>query len=140
MSLKNQTAIVTGGAQGIGLAIAKRLAQDGAAVAVADINQRAAEDAAQIITSLGHRASAIVMNVGDAASVDAAVAQVAAELGAPTILVNNAGIYPRGAAERFAVAQWEATLAVNLSGAFFAARSVFPHMSRAQWGRIINMS
>ena len=140
MLLQNQTAIVTGGAQGIGLAIAKRLAQDGAAVAVADINQRAAEDAAQIITSLGRRACAIVMNVGDAASVDAAVAQVAAELGPPTILVNNAGIYPRGAADRFETVQWEATLAVNLSGAFFAARSVFPHMSRAQWGRIINMS
>lgn len=140
MSLQDRTAIVTGGAQGIGLAIAMRLARDGAAVAVADINLRAAEQAAQAIAALGRRALPIVMNVGDAASVDAAVAQVAAQLGPPTVLVNNAGIYPRGAVDALAAAQWEAAMAVNLSGAFFTARSVFPHMSAARWGRIINMS
>ena len=140
MSIQNRTAIVTGGAQGIGLAIAMRLARDGASVAVADINQRAADDAARVISSLGPGAAAVALNVGDAASVAAAVVQVAERLGPPTILVNNAGIYPRGTADQLPVAQWEAALAVNLSGAFLVARSVFPYMVAARWGRIINMS
>ena len=140
MSIQDRVAIVTGGAQGIGLAIAKRLAQDGAAVAVADINQGAADEAARAITAQGLRASAIVLNVRDPGSIAVAVAQVAQHLGPPTILINNAGIYPRGPAATLEPAQWEATLGVNLSGVFFAARSVLPYMLAAGWGRIVNMS
>lgn len=140
MTLADRTAIVTGGAQGIGLAIAQRLARDGAAVAVADINQQAAEEAARVITSGGGRALAVVMNVAQEQSISAAVARVRESLGAPTILVNNAGIYPRAPADRLEIARWEATMAVNLSGAFLASRAVFPHMVVVGWGRIINMS
>ncbi len=140
MKLLSRIAIVTGGAQGIGLAIAARLAEDGAAVGIADLNAQAAAEAAMLIVSRGGRAEPIPMNVGDTQSIATAVQTVVERLGPPTILVNNAGIYPRAPTLALAPQQWDATLAVNLSGAFFAARAVLPYMSAAKWGRIINMS
>jgi 3-oxoacyl-[acyl-carrier protein] reductase len=140
MTIRRQTAIVSGSAQGIGLAIAMRLSQDGAAIGVADINQSAADQAVGAIVSAGGRALAVAMDAGDNASVATAVQRVAELLGPPTILINNAGIYPRGPIMQLDIDQWQSTLAVNLSGAFFAARAVFPYMVAAKWGRIVNMS
>lgn len=140
MTLRGRTAIVTGAAQGIGRAIAARLAADGAAVAIADINQAAAEQAANELHAAGARVTAIVMDVGDASSIAAATRATERVLGAPTILINNAGLFPQVAALKMSAAQWQSTLAVNLSGAFLVSRAVLPYMTVGKWGRIVNMS
>lgn len=135
-----RTAIVTGAAQGIGRAIATRLAADGAAVAIADINQAAAEQAANELRDAGARVTAIVMDVGDTVSIAAATSATQRLLGPPTILINNAGLFPQVAALKMSAAQWQSTLAVNLSGAFLVSLAVLPCMTAAKWGRIVNMS
>jgi 3-oxoacyl-[acyl-carrier protein] reductase len=140
MSLEDRVAIVTGGAQGIGLAIALRLARDGAAVAIGDINEAAAAKAAAAVTAGGGRALAAPMDIADATAVEAAVGRVANDLGPPTILVNNAGVLSSENTMNLPVKGWNSILAINLSGAFFASRAVVPHMVSAKWGRIINIS
>lgn len=140
MTLDGRIAIVTGAAQGIGRATAARLAADGAAVAIADINQAAAEQAADELRASGARATAIGVDVGDPSSIAAVASATQRVLGPPTILINNAGIFPRIAALKMSATEWQSTLAVNLSGAFLASRAVLPYMTVAKWGRIVNMS
>src|SRR3954449_12843375 len=88
----SRVAIVTGGARGIGAATAKRLAEDGFAVAVLDLNEADAKNTVQAIEAAGGRALAVGADVSDAEQVQAAVDRIAAELGAPTVLINNAGV------------------------------------------------
>ncbi|MCP2266655.1 3-oxoacyl-ACP reductase FabG [Promicromonospora thailandica] len=135
-----RTAIVTGGARGIGAATARRLAQDGFAVAVLDLQEDHAARTAQAIVADGGRALAVGVDVASEESVAAAVARVAEELGAPTVLVNNAGILRDNLLFRMSVDEWDAVLGVHLRGAFLMTRAVQAHMVEAGYGRIVNLS
>lgn len=135
-----RVAIVTGGGQGIGLAIARRLASDGAAVAIGDLNAETAEAAAATLRSEGARAMGAALDVGDANACTAFAALVAEALGSVSILVNNAGIYPRGRVEEIGLDAYDAALRINLMGPIVLARAVLPGMVAQSWGRIVNIS
>jgi len=133
-------AIVTGAARGIGAATAKRLATDGHAVAVLDLDEAAATATADAITAAGGLAVAIVADISDARSVQAAVDRVVAELGAPRILVNNAGVLRDNLLFKMTEDDWDTVMSVHLRGAFLMTRAVQAHMVDAGWGRIVNLS
>ena len=135
-----KTAIVTGSGRGIGAAVAKRLADDGLAVAVLDITEEAAADTAKASNDAGGKAIAVGADVSDEASVNAAVEKVAAELGAPTVLVNNAGILRDNLLFKMSVDDWDAVMGVHLRGAFLMSRACQKYMVDAGWGRIVNLS
>ncbi len=137
---ERRTAIVTGAARGIGAAVAARLASDGLAVAVLDLSEDAGADTVAAITSAGGTALAVGADVSDEASVGAAVEKVVAEVGAPTVLVNNAGILRDNLLFKMTVDDWNAVLGVHLRGAFLMSRAVQKHMVDARWGRIVNLS
>ncbi len=137
---ESRTAIVTGGARGIGAATARRLAADGHAVAVLDLLDEQAAETASDIASGGGRALGIGVDVADAEAVSAAVARVADELGPPTILVNNAGILRDNLLFKMSEDDWDSVLRVHLRGAFVVTRAVQSHMVSAGWGRIVNLS
>jgi 3-oxoacyl-[acyl-carrier protein] reductase len=133
-------AIVTGAARGIGAGIALRLAADGMAVAVLDLNEADCEGAVKEIENAGGRALAVGCDVSKADQVNAAVERIAAELGPPTVLVNNAGITRDANLFKMSDEQWDAVLNVNLKGAFLMARAVQKYMTEAKWGRVVNIS
>ncbi|MGW4499695.1 SDR family NAD(P)-dependent oxidoreductase [Micromonospora sp. NPDC004336] len=136
-----RTAIVTGAARGIGAGVATRLARDGFRVAVVDLDEADCAGTVEAITGAGGTAAAYAADVNDEAAVGAAVARIAAELGPPTVLVNNAGIGgPNAGVEETSTEQWDAVTGVSLRGAFFLTRAVVPYMIEAGWGRIVNMS
>jgi 2-hydroxycyclohexanecarboxyl-CoA dehydrogenase len=135
-----RTAIVTGGGSGIGLAIATRLAADGAAVAVLDRDGASAEQAATSLADAGATAIGVEVDVTDRPGVETAVALVAERLGAPTILVNNAGLQGFTPFLKISVDLWQRILDVNLTGTFHCCQVVLPHMLDAGWGRIVNIS
>jgi 3-oxoacyl-[acyl-carrier protein] reductase len=137
---QNRTAIVTGGARGIGAGIARRLADDGFAVAVLDMEETGAKAVAQSIAAKGGRAVGIAVNVTDTESVTAAVDRVVAELGEPTVLVNNAGVTRDNLLFRLTDDDWDTVMAVNLKGPFIMSRAVQKYMTAAKWGRIVNIS
>ncbi|MFD6138543.1 3-oxoacyl-ACP reductase FabG [Promicromonospora sp. NPDC060271] len=135
-----RTAIVTGAARGIGAATAHRLAKDGYAVAVLDLLEEQAKATAEAIVADGGRALAVGVDVADEQSVADAVARVTAELGAPTVLVNNAGILRDNLLFKMSVGDWDSVLGVHLRGAFLMTRAVQAHMVEAGFGRIVNLS
>ncbi|GAA3921564.1 3-oxoacyl-ACP reductase FabG [Microbacterium invictum] len=135
-----RTAIVTGAARGIGAATAKRLAADGFAVAVLDLDAAACADTVAAIEAAGGRAIAVGANVADGAAVASAVEKIVAELGAPTVLVNNAGIIRDNLLFKMTEDDWDAVLTVHLRGAFLMTKAVQTHMVDAGWGRIVNLS
>ncbi|HET7397880.1 MAG TPA: 3-oxoacyl-ACP reductase FabG [Intrasporangium sp.] len=135
-----RTAIVTGAARGIGAAVARRLGADGCAVAVLDLDESACAPTVDAIGSAGGRALAVAVDVADEASAQAAVERVVGELGAPTILVNNAGIIRDNLLFKMSADDWDAVMGVHLRGAFLMSRAVQQHMTDAGWGRIINLS
>ncbi|WP_460752411.1 3-oxoacyl-ACP reductase FabG [Myceligenerans cantabricum] len=138
--MTSRTAIVTGAARGIGAATAKHLAAEGYAVAVLDLLQEQAEVTAQEIVDAGGTAIAVGADVSDEAAVATAVERVASELGAPTVLVNNAGILRDNLLFKMSADDWDAVLGVHLRGAFLMTRAVQSHMVAAGYGRIVNLS
>lgn len=138
--MSSRTAIVTGGASGIGAAIARRLANDGAMVAIFDINADAAVAAAHGIERDGGKAVGIGVDVSDRQSIDAGVAEVRARLGRPAILVNNAGMSTEGPFLELTAETWNRVLAINLTGTFDCCQAVLPDMIEERWGRIVNIS
>ena len=131
---------MTGAARGIGAAIAQRLATDGLAVGVVDLVEDDCAATVEAITGAGGTALAVGADVADEDAVNAAVARIAAELGPPTVLVNNAGFGPPGNVVDLSTEQWDAVLGVNLRGPFFLARATAPHLIDAGWGRVINIA
>ncbi|WP_278237250.1 3-oxoacyl-ACP reductase FabG [Isoptericola sp. AK164] len=136
----DRVAIVTGAARGIGAATAARLAADGHAVALLDLREEAAAETAAALAADGHRAIGVGVDVADEQSVTDAVERVVAELGAPTVLVNNAGILRDNLLFKMSTDDWDAVLGVHLRGAFLMTRAVQQHMVSARWGRIVNLS
>jgi 3-oxoacyl-[acyl-carrier protein] reductase len=138
--MSQKIAIVTGAAQGIGAGIAIRLAADGMAVAVLDLNESDCAGTVKEIENAGGRALAVGADVSKTDQVNAAVERIAAELGPPTVLVNNAGIIRDANLFKMTDDQWDAVLNVNLKGAFLMARAAQKYMTDAKWGRIVNVS
>ncbi len=135
-----KVAIVTGAARGIGAGVAKRLATDGLAVAVLDLNADSCADVVKAITDAGGKAIAVGADVSNEESVAAAVAKVAQELGPPTVLINNAGIIRDNMLFKMTVDDWDAVMGVHLRGAFNMSKACQKHMVDAGWGRIVNLS
>lgn len=135
-----KVAIVTGGASGMGLACAERLAADGRSVAIWDANGAAAESAAAKIAATGATAIGQHVDVGDRATIDAALADLTERIGRPTILVNSAGITGFDSFIDIPLELWERILKVNLTGTFLCCQAVVPGMIEEGWGRIVNIS
>jgi 3-oxoacyl-[acyl-carrier protein] reductase len=135
-----RVAIVTGAARGIGAATARRLAGDGFAVAVLDLDEVACEAVAAGIRDGGGQALGLGVDVTSAEQVEAGVARVAAELGPPVVLVNNAGIIRDNLIFKMTEGDWDAVMGVHLKGAFLMTRACQAHMTAQKYGRIVNLS
>lgn len=137
---EQRVAIVTGAARGIGAATAVRLAREGRAVAVLDLDEGACAATVDEITSAGGRAIAVGCDVADTERAEAAVSRVANELGAPTVLVNNAGVLRDNLLFKMSDSDWDTVMNVHLRGAFVMSRACQKHMVDAGFGRIVNLS
>lgn len=140
MTQERRTAIVTGSARGIGAAVARKLASDGFAVAVVDLDESACVGTVDAIEAAGGSALAVGANVADEASVAAAVERVATELGTPTVLINNAGITRDNLLFKMTVEDWDSVMNVHLRGSFLMTRAAQKYMVEAKFGRIVNLS
>jgi 2-hydroxycyclohexanecarboxyl-CoA dehydrogenase len=140
MSLEGKNAVVTGGARGIGRAIATVLAARGAAVAVWDLNAQGAEQTADMIREAGGKAIAVAGDAANADAIAASAARTREELGAITILVNNAGISSYVPFTSLSEEVWDRIIGVNLKGPFLVTKEFVPSMLEAGWGRIVNIS
>lgn len=141
MQLENRSAIVTGGASGVGQAIAQRFAAEGARVAVVDINAEGAADTANSIQDAGGRALPLVADVSKPDEVDAMIEQVAAWGGSLDVIVNSAAIARVKKFVDITLAEWNELLAINLTGVFLCAQAAARQMvADGGGGRIINIS
>jgi 3-oxoacyl-[acyl-carrier protein] reductase len=140
MSEQQRVAIVTGAARGIGAGTAQRLAADGFAVAVLDLDEGSCKETVQAIEAAGGRAVAVGADVSKSDQVNAAVDRVAAELGAPSVLVNNAGLIRDNMLFKMSEEDWDTVLNVHLRGSFLMAKACQKHMVDQKYGRIINLS
>jgi 2-hydroxycyclohexanecarboxyl-CoA dehydrogenase len=140
MPSAERVAIVTGGGSGIGLAIAERLATDGHAVAVFDLDPDAATGAADKIAASGTGSLGVAADVTDRAAVAAGLERVHSELGPVTVLVNSAGLDGFDPFLTITPEKWDRIVAVNLTGTFNMCQAVLPDMLEAGWGRIVNIS
>lgn len=139
-NLEGQIALVTGGSQGIGRATALELARLGADVAVAARTVEKCESVAEEIRALGRRAIGVRCDIGVAEEIIAAVKRVQEELGAVSILVNNAAITRDGLMLRMKRDDWDSVIQTNLTGTFIMTQQVLPIMMKARRGRIINIA
>jgi 3-oxoacyl-[acyl-carrier protein] reductase len=137
MQLKDKVALVTGAGQGIGAAIARAYAREGASVAVADVNLAAAQEIAQ---GIGGQAMAVACDVSRQDQVQAAVEAIEQRFGRIDILVNNAGIIRPAMLHKLTEAQWDAVMGVHLKGSFNCLQAVAPGMMERKYGRIINVT
>ncbi|MGW5385944.1 3-oxoacyl-ACP reductase FabG [Nocardia sp. NPDC003963] len=138
--MAERIAVVSGAARGIGAAIAKRLASDGLQVGVLDLDEAACAETVAAIESAGGKAIALGADVSEEDSVNAAVERLAGELGAPTVVVNNAGVLRDNLLFKMSVDDWDTVLGVHLRGAFLLTRAAQKYMVEQKWGRIVNMS
>ena len=136
-SLKGQVAVVTGAASGVGRGIAQVLAAEGARVAIADVNERGAGDAAAALNADGHEALAIPVDVTDRARTDAMAAAVVNAFGGIDILAANAGIYPMVRLADMDDSEWDRVMGINVKGALHAIQSCLPSMLDRGAGRIV---
>ena len=140
MILDGQVAIVTGAGQGIGKAIALRLAKEGANIAIIDVNEKTANDTAKAVRRLDRQSSVSVADVSKSGQVESAINSVAAEFRRIDILVNNAGIEKRAPFLEITPDEWQQQLDVNLSGTFYCCQSGARQMAKRKYGRIVNIS
>jgi 3-oxoacyl-[acyl-carrier protein] reductase len=141
IDLSDKVAVVTGGAQGIGRAIAEALAQQGAHVVVADLQEEKAEAVAKELTAdTGRRAIAVKVDVASSDSAKAMIDRAIEEFGRVDILVNNAGTTRDNLIMRMSEADWDFILNINLKGAFNCSKAVVRPMMKQRHGRIINIS
>ena len=140
MSDEQRIAIVTGGARGIGAAVARRLAADGMAVAVLDLKEADAGGTVDAITAAGGRAIAVGADVSQPDQVAAGVDKVVAELGPPGVLVNNAGVIRDNMLFKMTDNDWDTVMGVHLRGAFLMTRATQKYMVDQRFGRIISLS
>jgi NAD(P)-dependent dehydrogenase (short-subunit alcohol dehydrogenase family) len=138
--VSGRVAVVTGGGSGIGAATSRRLASDGHAVAVFDLNGESADEVARSIEADGGSASGYAVDVTDRAAIDAALDQVRSKHGRVTILVNSAGVSPFGPFLEITEDVWNFVLLVNLTGTFNCCQAAIPDMLAEGWGRIVNIS
>jgi len=134
----DKVAVVTGAAGGIGQAFAKRLAQDGAHVVIADISPAA--ETVKLVETAGRRAIACKCDVASPDSVAALAKDVELTFGRCDILINNAGIYPLKPFDEMTFADWRHVMSINLDAAFLTTSAFIPGMKQRGWGRIVNMS
>jgi NAD(P)-dependent dehydrogenase (short-subunit alcohol dehydrogenase family) len=139
-SLAGRVALVTGGSSGIGRGIALALGQAGAAVVLVARDSRRLRDTAAELGTAGGRAAWAVADLGDQAELDRAAEQAAAAFGPPDILVNCAGVNLRPPLADLTIAQWDATIALNLTAPFLLGQRFGPAMAERSWGRIINIT
>lgn len=140
MEPSNKVAIVTGSARGLGRAIAARLADDGIKIACWDLNVEGAQETAKQVEAKGVKAAAFKVDTSCAEDIAKAIVQTREQLGAVTILVNNAAISPFKKFMDIDEAAWDQTMAINLKGPFLCCQAAIPDMLQAGWGRIINIS
>ena len=140
MSLVGKNAIVTGGASGIGLAACRRLARDGAGIAVWDIDETGAQRAAAELVAAGGRAVACRVDVSSRTQVNAGLQRVHAELGPVQILINNAGITSFRPFLEVTEEEWDRIMSINLKSMLHCTQAVVPDMLAGGWGRVINIS
>ncbi|MCX4098709.1 3-oxoacyl-ACP reductase FabG [Nocardia sp. alder85J] len=140
MSDMRRVALVTGAARGIGAGTAARLAADGIAVAIADLDESACKETADRIAAAGGIAIPVACNVTDEAQVNDAVDHVAAELGSLDILVNNAGVIRDNMLYKMTLDDWDTVMSVHLRGAFLCSRAAQRHMVPRKYGKIVNTS
>jgi len=139
-SEERRVAVVTGAARGIGAAIAGRLAEDGYAVALLDIDGHTAKSTSEELNARGHRTMAISADISDGDQVQSAIQAVAGELGPPLVVVNNAGVTRDNLLFRLTEAEWDQVMDVHLKGAFLTTKACAAHMKEAGWGRIVTIS
>jgi 3-oxoacyl-[acyl-carrier protein] reductase len=136
----SRVAVVTGAGRGIGAAVAARLADDGFAVGLLDLDEAGVKQGAEAIVAKGGRAVGVALDVSDAEQVEAAVTRVADELGPPVVLVNNAGITRDNLIFKMTEQDWDSVLGVHLKGSFLMTRAVQKYMTQEKYGRIVNLS
>ena len=138
LRFQDKVALVTGGASGIGRATAVLMAAEGAALAVADLDEQAAQEVAREISDAGGRAIAIGCDVSDAAQVEAAVQRMVSEFGRLDVLFNNAGITRRATVVDLSEGDWDRVMAVNVKGIYLMSRSAIPVLAASGGGAIVN--